>query len=110
MLYVVNTQGDTVSAMFFDPASGTLSKGCTSNRIKGQSSNWSYLGGLALINETGNGGGVYVAEFGNPAGIAMVTLTASPGKCALEEIKKSPFADPDSQGLLSIGAFPPRDF
>jgi 6-phosphogluconolactonase (cycloisomerase 2 family) len=110
MLYVVNTQGDTVSAVFFDPASGTLSKGCTSNRIKGQSANWSYLGGLALINETGNGGGIYVAEFGNPAGIAMVTLNASPGKCSLQEIRKSPFADPNSQGLLSIGAFPPRDF
>jgi len=110
MLYVTNTQGDTVSAMFFDPASGKLSPGCTSGRIKGESSNWSYLGGLALINKTGNGGGVYVAEFGGPSAIAMLTLNTSPGKCSLQEIGKSPFADPDSQALLSIGAFPPRDF
>ena len=110
LLYVVNTQGASVSAMFFDSSSGKLSTGCTSGRIKGQSANWSYLGGLAPISETGNGGGVYVAEFGNPAGIAMVRLDSSAGKCSLQEAWKSPFADLFSQGLLSIATFPPRDF
>ncbi len=110
LLYVVNTQGASVSAMFFDSSSGLLSTGCTSGRIKGQSANWSYLGGTGLISETGNGGGVYVAEFGNPAGIAMVRLDSSTGKCSLHEAWKSPFADLYSQGLLSIATFPPRDF
>jgi len=64
-----------------------------------------------LITQTGNGGGVYIAEFGDPAGIAKVTLESSAaGKCSLQENVQSPFADANSLGLLSIGTFPPRDF
>jgi len=110
MLYVVNTQGARVTAMFFNKTTGQLSAGCASGKIRGQSADWSYLAGLGLISQTGNGGGVYVAEFGNPAAIAMVKLDSSAGKCALREVKKSPFADPNSPGLLSIGTFPPRSF
>jgi 6-phosphogluconolactonase (cycloisomerase 2 family) len=110
MLYVVNTQGATVSAFFFNKITGRLSEGCTSPRIKGESANWSYLAGLGLISQTGNGGGVYVAEFGNPSTIAMVKLESSGGQCSLREASKSPFADPNSPGLLSIGTFPPRSF
>jgi sugar lactone lactonase YvrE len=110
MLYVVNTQGATVSAMFFDKATGSVGGGCTSGRIRGESANWSYLAGVTLISETGNGGGVYVAEFGAPSSIAMVGLAVSGSKCTLKEVPQSPFADPNSQGLLSIGAFPPRSF
>ena len=110
VLYVVNTQGATVSALWFDKTTGTLSGGCTSGRIRGESSQWSYLGGMGLISETGNGGGVYVAEFGSPSGIAMVTLETTGGKCSLQEVPQSPFTDANSQGLLSIGTFPPRAF
>jgi Lactonase, 7-bladed beta-propeller len=114
VLYVINTQGATVSAMFFDKTTGKLSAGCKSGRVKGESANWSYLAGLGLISQTGNGGGVYVAEFGAPSAIAMVRLDSSgpgaDGKCSLHEAPQSPFADPNSQGLLSIGTFPPRSF
>jgi hypothetical protein len=111
VLYVVNTQGATVSAFLFDKKAGGLIWGCTSAPIRGQSSNWSYLGGAALIRKTGNGLGVYVAEFGDPAAIAMVTLQSSSlGRCSLHESELSPFADGMSPGLISIGAFPPRDF
>jgi 6-phosphogluconolactonase (cycloisomerase 2 family) len=110
LLYVVNTQGASVSALGFDKATGKLSEGCTSARIKGQSASWSYLAGLGLVGQTGNGGGVYVAEFGAPSAIAMVTIESTGGKCSLQEGPKSPFADPNSQGLLSIGTFPPRAF
>jgi 6-phosphogluconolactonase (cycloisomerase 2 family) len=110
LLYVVNTQGASVSALFFNKATGRLSDACTSPRIKGESANWSYLGGLGLISPAGNGGGVYVAEFGNPSTIAMVKLESSGGQCSLKEASKSPFADPNSSGLLSIGTFPPRSF
>jgi 6-phosphogluconolactonase (cycloisomerase 2 family) len=110
LLYVVNTQGATVSALNFNKATGQLSPGCTSNRITGESANWSYLAGMGLISTSGNGGGVYVAEFGAPSSIAMVTLTSSGGKCSLREAPPSPFADTESQGLLSIGTFPPRSF
>jgi len=110
LLYVINTQGASVSAKFFDKKTGKLSGGCTSARVKGESANWSYLAGLGLISDTGNGGGVYVAEFGSPSAIAMVQLNSSGGKCWLKEVPQSPFADPYSSGLLSIGTFPPRSF
>lgn len=110
ILYVVNTQGARVTAMFFNKNTGALSRGCTSNPLRGLSVNWSYLAGLSLINESGNGGGVYVAEFGTQSGIATVMLEESGGTCKLQESAKSPVSDPNSPGLLSIGSFPPRSF
>lgn len=110
ILYVINTQGDSVTALFFNQSTGAITPGCTSPRIQGQSQNWSYLGGLSLINQTGNGGGVYVAEFGTVSAVATVTLTSSAGKCTLQEAPGSPVVDPNGPGLLSIGTFPPRSF
>jgi hypothetical protein len=111
LLYVVNTQGDAVSALFFDKTSGKLSRGCTSGRIRGQSQLWSYLAGVSLLKETGSGGGVYVAEFsGSSSGIAMVTISLSGQTCSLQEASMSPVTDSRSPGLLSIGTFPPRSF
>jgi 6-phosphogluconolactonase (cycloisomerase 2 family) len=110
VLYVINTQGATVSALFFNQSTGQLSTGCTSAPLSGLAQSWSYLAGLALVSQTGNGSGVYVAEFGNPSGIAMVTLTVSGATCTLQEISGSPVSDPNSPGLLSIGTFPPRSF
>ncbi len=110
LLYVINTQAGTVSALRFDKATGKLSGGCTSAPLRGLSVNWSYIAGLGLISQSGNGGGVYIAEFGITSGIAMVNLNVSGGKCSLQEASQSPFADPASLGLLSIGTFPPRSF
>jgi 6-phosphogluconolactonase (cycloisomerase 2 family) len=110
MLYVINTQGATVTALFFDKSTGKLSKGCTSAPLSGLSTNWSYLTGMAPINQTGNGGGVYVGEFSSVSGIATVTLSSSGQKCTLQEAAGSPVSDPNSPGLLSIGAYPPRSF
>src|SRR6202020_1392936 len=103
LLYVVNPQGATVSAFFFDKSTGKFSGSCTSPRIRGQSTYWSYLAGAALISATGNGGGVYVAEFGSNSRIATVTLTVTGRKCSLQEMPNSPVSDPNSTGLLSIG-------
>lgn len=110
MLYISNTQGDAVSAAFFDTTTGELSQGCISNSIKGYSSSWSYLAGLALASTTGDGAEVYVAEFSSPSGIAEVQVSSSGGKCAMREAPTSPVADPNSFGLLSIATFPPRAF
>ena len=110
LLYVINTQGAAVSALFFDKTTGSLSGGCTSRHVKGEAADWSYLAGLALASQSGNGGGVYVAEFGSTSGVALVSLTVSGQKCSLEEVKQSPFVDLNSTGLLSIGTFPPRSF
>jgi len=110
LLYISNTQGDKISAAFFDKSTGKLSKGCSSGNLKGFVDDWSYLGGLALQKTTGTGGTVYVAEFGNPSSIAEIKVTSTGGKCTLKESSKSPVSDPNSPGLLSIGAFPPRSF
>jgi hypothetical protein len=73
-------------------------------------SSWSYLAGLGLETTTGTGEVLYVAEYGSTSGIAMLQVTSSAGTCALSELSSSPVADPNSPGLLSIGAFPPRGF
>lgn len=110
MLYVSNTQGDRVTALFFNKGTGKVLSGCTSNSLKGYSVNWSYLGSMALQTNTGNGGGLYVAEYGSTSGIAMITMTVSGNTCTLTEAANSPAADPNTTGLLSIGNFPPRSF
>jgi 6-phosphogluconolactonase (cycloisomerase 2 family) len=102
VLYTVDTQGASVSAFSFNKTSGTLTYGCTSAAIRGQSQNWSYLANAALVSSTGNGGGVYVAEFGSTSGIALVNYTTSNGTCTLQENTASPFVDPNSTALLSI--------
>jgi len=110
LLYISNTQGDKITAAFFDKSTGTLSKGCVSGGLKGFVNDWSYLGALALQKTTGTGGAVYVAEFGAPSSIAEIKVKSAGGKCTLKESPKSPISDPNSPGLLSIGAFPPRPF
>jgi 6-phosphogluconolactonase (cycloisomerase 2 family) len=110
MLYVVNTQSARVSALFFDKKTGKISGGCRSGPLAGLSQNYSYLAGVALMSQTGNGGGVYVAEFGGASGIATVPLSLTGQKCSLQEASGSPAADLNSPGLLSIDTFPPRSF
>ena len=110
LLYVSNTQGDRVTAAFFDASTGAVSKGCVSGHLKGYVTDWSYLASLALQKTTGTGGMVYVAEFGAPSSIGEIAVKSAGGKCTLTETSKSPVPDPNSPGLLSIGAFPPRPF
>lgn len=110
LLYIANTQGDSVTAAFFDKNTGKLSRGCTSNRIKGYSVQWSYLASMATASQTGTGDVLYVAEFSGQSAIALIQVTSSGGKCALTEMANSPVADPESAGLLSIVSFPPRSF
>jgi len=114
VLYVSNTEGDSVTALFLDKNTGKLSAGCTSGPLRGISSNFSYLASMVLMGQTGNGGGVYVAEYGSPSWIGIVRLTTSSGtsgqKCSLQEDPTSPVEDTNSPGLLSIGSYPPRSF
>lgn len=110
LLYISNTQGDKITAASFNKTTGRLSANCASGRLKGYSSAWSYLAGLALGSNAGTGEVVYVAEFGAPSSIGMVQVTSTGGKCTLNEVTGSPAADPNSPGLLSIGSFPPRSF
>jgi 6-phosphogluconolactonase (cycloisomerase 2 family) len=110
LLYISNNQSGKVTAAFFDKSTGALSKGCVSKPLKGFVNDWSYTASLALEKTTGTGGMIYVAEFGAPSSIGEVAVKSASGKCTLTEVPKSPIADPNSPGLLSIGAFPPRPF
>jgi 6-phosphogluconolactonase (cycloisomerase 2 family) len=110
LLYIANTQGDGVTAAFFNASTGALSTGCTSGKLKNYVSSWSYLAALGLETTTGTGEVLYVAEYGAASGIAMLQVTSAGGTCALSELSGSPVADPNSPGLLSIGTFPPRSF
>jgi 6-phosphogluconolactonase (cycloisomerase 2 family) len=110
LLYISNNQGGKVTAAFFDKNTGKLTKGCVSGYLKGFVTNWSYVGSLAMQRTTGTGGLLYAAEFGAPSSIGVINVKSSGGKCTLTESSSSPVADPDSPGLLSIGAFPPRPF
>jgi 6-phosphogluconolactonase (cycloisomerase 2 family) len=110
LLYISNNQGGRITAAFFDKSTGKLSKGCVSRSLKGFVSNWSYLASLALEKTTGTGGVLYVAEYGAPSSIGILNVKSAGGKCTLTESSGSPVADPNSPGLLSIGAFPPRPF
>jgi 6-phosphogluconolactonase (cycloisomerase 2 family) len=110
LLYISNNQSGTVTAAFFDKSTGKLSKGCVSRPLKGFDANWSYVASLALDQTTGTGGVVYVAEYGVPSSIGEINVKSAGGKCTLTESSHSPVSDPNSPGLLSIGAFPPRPF
>ncbi|HUM06943.1 MAG TPA: beta-propeller fold lactonase family protein [Terriglobales bacterium] len=108
LLYVVNTQGDSLTVLFFNKATGGLKPGCTSGPIRGHSTDWSYLAGAALAGTTGDGDGVFVAEF--PSGLARVKLKVKGKTCTLREAEPSSFRTKNAAGLLSIGSFPPRAF
>jgi sugar lactone lactonase YvrE len=110
LLFVSNTQGGTITAAFFDKSTGKLSRGCASRILRGYVTNWSYAAGLALEESRGTGGVLYVAEYGAPSSIGEIAVKSAHGKCALGEFSRSPVADANSPGLLSIGAFPPRSF
>jgi len=110
LLYISNNQSGTVTAAFFDNGTGKLSKGCVSRPLKGFDADWSYVASLALDQTTGTGGVVYVAEYGAPSSIGEINVKSAGGKCTLTESSHSPVSDPNSPGLLSIGAFPPRPF
>jgi 6-phosphogluconolactonase (cycloisomerase 2 family) len=110
LLYISNNQSGTVTAAFFDKSTGKLSKGCASRPLKGFDADWSYVASLALDQTTGTGGVVYVAEYGAPSSIGMINVKSAGGKCTLTESSHSPVSDPNSPGLLSIGAFPSRPF
>jgi 6-phosphogluconolactonase (cycloisomerase 2 family) len=110
LLYITNTQGDSVSAAYFNATTGALTTGCTSGPLRNYVSSWSYLASLGLETTTGTGGVLYVAEFGTASGIAMIGISSSGGQCTLTELQNSPVADPNSIGLVSIAGYPPRSF
>lgn len=110
LLYVTNTGTGQVGADFFNATTGKVTLGCISKPLHGFDTNWVFSAAMANELNTGTGSVLYVAEFGSMSGIAEVKVTSSGGKCTLTEAASSPFIDPSSVTLLSIGVYPPRSF
>jgi hypothetical protein len=113
LIYVSNNQGGTITAVFFDKATGVVSPGCVSAVLNGFSTTWLYGGAVALKdNGAGTGGAVYLAESANGgvSSIGIVNVKSNGTTCSLAEAKSSPARDQNSTNLLSIGSWPPRSF
>ncbi len=115
LLYMVNNESGTVTAAFFNTATGLLTKGCTSAPLR----NFNFLpwyGQIATRDTTGTGKVLYVAEFGRyidesgpPSAVGILTVTVNGNSCTLTESANSPVAVPFA-GALSLGAYPPRPY
>ncbi len=115
LLYMVNNESGTVTAAFFNTATGRLTKGCTSAPLR----NFNFLpwyGQIATRDTTGTGKVLYVAEFGRyvdeqgpPSAVGMLTVAVNGNSCTLTEAPSSPVTVPLA-GALSLGAYPPRPF
>jgi WD40 repeat protein len=110
LLYISNSDVGKITAAFFNAATGRVSPGCTSAKLKGFNTNWLYVSSPVTESNSGTGSVIYVAEFGAISGIAMLDVTSAAGKCTLTERASSPVVSPNSTTLLSIGVYPPRQF
>jgi hypothetical protein len=115
LLYIVNSEGGTVTAAFFNKTTGRVSIGCTSPTLIGFNDR-PWMGSVATRDTTGTGNVLYVGEFGRQieehdvwSAIGILKVTSTGTSCTLTESSASPVIIPVS-GTLSIGAFPPRPF
>jgi hypothetical protein len=103
-LYLGNFFSGQVTAASFDPITGVVSGGCTSNFLAGNN----FSSQLATAMQQGTGSPLYVAEADRNIGIVDVNVGS--GTCSLTEQLNSPANDPNTETLESITAFPPRAF
>ena len=103
-LYVGNFFSGQVTAASFDPTTGVVSGGCTSNFLSGNN----FTSELATATQQGTGSPLYVAEADRNIGIVDVNVES--GACSLTEQLDSPVNDPNTETLESVTAFPPRAF
>lgn len=110
LLYITNTAVGKVSAAFFNATTGKVSPGCVSPTLRGFDTDWIFLATVVPQLNTGTGSVLYVAEYGDSSGVAVVNVSSSGGKCTLTESANSPVVDPYSTRVLSVGVYPPRQF
>ena len=116
LLYMVNSESGTVSAAFFNTATGLLTPGCTSAPLQGFNTAHPWYGQVVTRDTTGTGKVLYVAEFGrgideqtNPSAIGILTVLVNGNKCTITESPNSPVML-TWPGALSLGAYPPRPY
>ena len=108
LLYIVNSQGGTVTAGFFNASTGKVTPGCTSPTLRGLFDTWSFLGGIDMELNTGTGGVLYVGEFFPSSSVGMIVVNSNGTTCTLTEAAASPVAA--NGNVLSVATFPPRSF
>ncbi len=111
LLYISNNEVGSVSATFFNAHTGTVSGGCSSPSLNGFLNPWTFTGALALRDNTGSGGVVYVAEYSTDTSyLGVLNVNVNGGRCTLTESTGSQVPDQSSSGLLSIATYPTRSF
>jgi hypothetical protein len=119
LVYVSNTYSGQITVDNFDSSTGTLSLGCISNVLNKYDQQWEWNGVIQTAGTTGTGTVLWEAEFGTPSSnyqfstpgsIAIVEVSRRGSSCTLTEAASSPITDSNSNGILSIAAFPPRKF
>ncbi len=115
LLYMVNSESGTVTAAFFNTATGLLTPGCTSAPLQGFNTR-PWYGQVVTRDTTGTGKVLYVAEFGRyideqtpRSAIGILTIAVNGNKCTLTESPNSPQVL-TWPGALSLGAYPPRPY
>lgn len=115
LLYAVNNESGTVTASFFNTATGLLTKGCTSPTLRNFNA-LPWYGQIVTRDTTGTGKVLYVVEQGRfvdeqgpPSAVGILTITVNGNTCSLAEAPGSPVEVPLA-GALSLGAYPPRPY
>lgn len=109
VLYVSNNSVGQLTAGFFDPTTGKVSKGCTSPSLKGFYTSYTFSGNIGLQLTTGAGGIVYIPEFGSGGRsyLGMLQVTRSGSTCTIAETAASPVAQHAGSEVLSIAVYTP---
>lgn len=111
MIYVADNEIGSVSATFFNAETGAISGGCSSPSLLGFYNPWAFTGSVTTRDTTGNGGVLYVSEYGYVGSyLGILTITSNGTACSLAETSGSGVQDLLTNGLLSIATYPPREF
>jgi hypothetical protein len=105
-VYVSNNLSKQVTSVGFSESQ--LSMSYVGITTLNDSSQVISIGGLTTASPTGNGGGIYVAEFSSPDGLVGLLQINADGTTI--EAPGSPFSNGQSSSLLSVAAYPIRTF
>jgi hypothetical protein len=111
MIFVGNNDGGSVTGAMFNAQTGRIGSSCSSPRLTGYYNPWAFTGSLVTRDNTGNGGVLYVAEYGYAGSyLGVVKIQNNGMTCSLTESSASEIPDEFSGGTLSLATYPPRTF
>jgi hypothetical protein len=105
LLYITSNSSGQLTAAFFNSATGAVTPGCASKTLKLFDNTWVYASGLGTATNTGTGRQVYVAEYGGPSSIGVVTVQSNGAQCTLSEDAHSPVTVENASALMSLTVY-----